>query len=232
MPTKSLVFAGVALVVGAVATLPASAAPTLKPADGPMGPTIMFNLLDRNGDGVIDKDEASALTTAVFAALDTDHSGTLTEQELRGALKHFGMNRAMGKRQAQGEFQRGRDGHDRHEGFGPRMAERGPMMRHYGQMGPGPNMEAGLGRTDPGPGPGMGQGPGPNMEQGAGPNMGQGPGSNMAQGPGPNDGQAGDQTNDPRARMFAYLDTNHDGVISKEEFDAARFPRMGFERGR
>jgi hypothetical protein len=42
----------------------------------------------------------------------------------------------------------------------------------------------------------------------------------------------GDQTTqsqDPRMRLFAYLDTNHDGYISPQEFANAQMP---MNRGR
>ncbi len=243
MSTKSLLFAGVALVAGAAATLPASAAPNLKQAGGQMGPTIMFNLLDRNGDGAIDKDEASALTNAVFAALDTDDSGTLTQQELRGIVNHMrmgheGMERGPANDRGRPDVRRlpgARGGDDWHgHRRGPGMAER-PQLRRWhpgtanAPQAPGPNMGQGPGPNAPqAPGPNMmGEGPGPNAPQGAGPNM-------MGQGPGPNAGQGGDQTAqaDVRTRMFDYLDTNGDGVISKDEFAAARFPHTGFRQGR
>jgi hypothetical protein len=302
MSRKSLLFAGVAIVAVAAAAMPASAAPNLKQAGNQMGPAIMFNLLDRNGDGAIDKDEAGALTTAIFSALDTDNSGTLTQQELGGILNHWRTDRAVGQGPAQRQGQRGPDGRgwnsDGHPGphmadrgpdnrgwndghFGPRMAdrgpddrgwsdgrfgpgmtERGPLLRHPGMMGsqpggpdaaqgPGPNMGQGAGpMMQQGAGPNFGQGPGPNMAQVPGPNAGQGPGPMMQQGPGPNAaqgvgpntpqgpgpvaGQGDTQTAqaDVRTRMFDYLDTNHDGVISKDEFDAARFPHPSFGRNR
>ncbi len=236
MHAKALIIAGAALAAAVATTQPLSAAPTLK-SDGRMEPSIMFNLLDRNGDGAIDKDEASALTNAIFAALDADHNGTLSEQELQGALNHMRMGRmgnGHGNANDQFSFRRGPGGQPGNNWRGnrmgpemmePQMAERPQIRRGH----PGPN-------GPQGPGPNMGQGPGPSMGQGPGPSMGQGPGPSMGAGPGPNGPQSaspdagqGSETGltAQRLRVFDYLDTNGDGVISKDEFAAARSPRLG-----
>ena len=85
MSPKTLIIAAVALTASSAAVLHAMAAaptdaPTTPASTAPMQPaplraTILFNLLDRNGDGVIDQDELAALTKAVFSAVDANGDG-------------------------------------------------------------------------------------------------------------------------------------------------------------
>jgi hypothetical protein len=81
MTRKSLLFAA-ALLAGGAAALPASAATVDQTS--PRGAAI-FWLLDRNGDGVIDRSELDALRAVVFDALDTNHDGRLTKDEVAAA---------------------------------------------------------------------------------------------------------------------------------------------------
>jgi len=189
---KVLVIAAAALAAGTAITLPALsqvAAPAAPPAQGdpapalPLRATVLFNLLDRNGDGAIDQDEFNAFAKAIFSALDTNHDGKLDQQELGKVLA--GMRGRMG---------------------GPGM--RGPqgMMMGRGQAWGAPAWRGGVGpgfhqrwqewrqhQTDNGPGP-----------------------------QGPNARQLGDnQGNPPVPQNFAALDTNHDGVLTPDEFAAA-----------
>jgi hypothetical protein len=76
--------------------------------------TILFWLLDRNGDGVIGADEMAAFKGVVFDALDTDHDGHLTKDEVTalatqargkladrlGQIIRNGPGEMMGRRQA------------------------------------------------------------------------------------------------------------------------------------
>lgn len=46
-----------------------------------MGPMFRFQTLDQNSDGIIGDDEAAANAEGVFAAMDTDDDGEVTEDE-------------------------------------------------------------------------------------------------------------------------------------------------------
>lgn len=49
----------------------------------------VFGRLDANGDGRVTSAEAEAAEAARFTALDTDHDGTLTQEERRAGMKRF-----------------------------------------------------------------------------------------------------------------------------------------------
>jgi Ca2+-binding EF-hand superfamily protein len=83
MHKQALIAAAVAAATAATA-LPAAAAAAPEPA--PLRAAIMFWLLDRNGDGVIDRAEIEALRAAAFDALDQNHDGILTKDEVSAAL--------------------------------------------------------------------------------------------------------------------------------------------------
>ncbi len=196
MSAKTLIMAAAILAASTALTVPTFAAggdgtgpagngPGMGPAANPPAAAqglpvraqVMFNLLDANHDGSVDKTEFAVISTATFDALDENHDGKLTPDELRG---DFG--RMFGGRGGPG-------------GPGDRA---GPGMRHDG----GRNWDRdGRGGWGQGQGPGMGR-------------MGGGPGWGAGNGP---------QGGPPN---FASLDTNHDGVISQDEFNAG-MPRPG-----
>jgi hypothetical protein len=104
MPSKLFVAAGVLLLMCAP-TLPATAqtsAPTdsqatqpetTAPNEGPShrltGAAVIFNLVDRDGDGEIDFEEASTLFESVFVTLDADDNGKLSKDEINAALRRM-----------------------------------------------------------------------------------------------------------------------------------------------
>lgn len=165
---KTLVAAvTVALMSGAVTMLPATAAeepaaPATTVGDqarqgpAPIRGAVMFNLLDRNGDGAIDQDEILVLQKAIFTALDANQDGTLSSDEFRrvgaalgagprghfGPTARFGHNHDAGPRGAWHGQRGDRDG--RHRWDGKRGAEQKPQMEQRrgdfrkGQARPGP----------------------------------------------------------------------------------------------
>lgn len=86
MSTKTFLLAAATL-AGAVTvmTLPASAATEPSPVRG----TVMFWLMDRNGDGAIDRQEIEALRAVVFDSLDLDKNGSVTKEEVGDAGKQI-----------------------------------------------------------------------------------------------------------------------------------------------
>ena len=78
MSAKTLIIATAALAASTAMTLPAFAAggdgtgpnPPAATQTVPVRAQIMFNLLDTNHDGAIDKDEFAVISTATFDALD------------------------------------------------------------------------------------------------------------------------------------------------------------------
>jgi hypothetical protein len=133
------------------ATAPADPAPAARPV--PLRGTIMFNLLDRNGDGAIDQDEMLVLEKAIFTALDANGDGKLSADEFRrvaAALGNGGPGR-NGPGMRGPMVGHGMDGHGRFgkgDGHGPRQFmqgprgdrqdgmnwNRGPWPRHTGQQ--------------------------------------------------------------------------------------------------
>lgn len=221
-PRKTLLIAAsaLAMTVGTAATSFAA------PGDVPAGPQtdatgkslplreeVLFNLIDKNADGKIDADEAAAFQKAIFDAVDTNHDGTLTRDEFP---RFAGMGDRHGPRDgARMHHDGGRNGH------GPGNFNRGP-----GNFGHGPwhdQDQRGMRNNDrPGPG-GFGQRPG-DMRNGdhAGPRgPGMVPGQMMA--PGQSSGQ-GPQGGPQQRPTFESLDTNHDGVLSPDEFAAGAPP--------
>ncbi|MEO8667296.1 MAG: hypothetical protein ABI399_02185 [Bauldia sp.] len=79
MTSKTLVL-GAMFAAGILATLPAraeTAAPT------PARAAVLFWLVDRNGDGTIDRKEGDALRAIIFDAIDLNHDGRLTADEAK-----------------------------------------------------------------------------------------------------------------------------------------------------
>ncbi len=203
MSAKTLLIAAAVLAASSALTLPAIAAggdgtgptgagpgafgnpPAAAGQNQPVRGTIMFNLLDTNHDGAVDKDEFAAISTATFTALDANKDGKLTVDELRG--------------------------------FGPMMGQRG-----------GPGMQQGRWQDrDNRGGPGMQQGRWQDRDNRGGPGQRGGMGR-MAFNGGPG-AQRGPQGGPP---SFADLDTNHDGVISQDEFQAHMpVPGQGYGYG-
>ena len=179
-------------------TTPAVTAPGMPGMPGqppePLRVKILFNLLDRNGDGAIDQDELATLTKAIFAALDTNSDGKISADEFAKALPFAGPGRGM----AMGQFMRHGPGPGGPgfggPGFGGPGFDHGPWHDHFGMDGHHPNR--------------------PDWRQGQLPDNrdhGQQPaefGANPGQ-PDPAGGPLPD---------FASLDKNGDGVISPDEF--------------
>ena len=173
MSAKTLLIATVALAATAVTALPTIAAPGQPGQPGqpdtagkmPLRATIMFNLLDRNGDGSIDKDELNTVRDAIFAAIDTNNDGKLSKDEIEavgpmlGGPRRGGPDKArMGRNDDRGGWHgQGRmDGQRRGPGQGQYDDHRGPRDGMMGRMGfNGPNQN--------------GQGPQGNGPQGQGP---------------------------------------------------------------
>lgn len=119
MFTKSLILGVAALAASTAATLPADAKPNNEVRE-----TVIFWLLDRNGDGQIDKAEVEALRATIFDAVDTDNDGKVSRDEFSEVIGNTGRPRHMrggpGSR-SDGMEQRG----DRHDGRrGERMMDR------------------------------------------------------------------------------------------------------------
>jgi len=117
MSPKTLFLAAAAFAASAAA-IPASAAPSDAGQQTPPVPlraSIMFNLIETNGDGAIDATEAAALQKAIFGALDANKDGKLTADEFKKVADGF------------------MDGHPR----GAQFMGRGPGRMGPGMMGPG-----------------------------------------------------------------------------------------------
>jgi len=104
MSVKTLMIATAALAASTAMTLPSLAAgpdapgaaganPPAAAATMPLPATVLFNLLDTNHDGAVDKDEFTTLSNAVFAALDANNDGKLTQEELHGRIGAMLMQR-------------------------------------------------------------------------------------------------------------------------------------------
>ena len=213
MSAKTLLIATVALATTALTALPSVAAPSQPgpPAQagqasqpGPAGKmplraTIMFALIDRNGDGSIQKEELDVVRDAIFASLDTNSDGQLSKDELGAIGPMFGPGRGPGPD--------GHDGMHRHHDHGGQWQgqnddRRGPPHDRQGQMGApwSSARPAGSQRRPPWPAAR------PDGSYRGGPN-----GDRAGKGP----------------QNFASLDTNGDGVISKDEFAAKKLPLPG-----
>ncbi|HEY5082128.1 MAG TPA: EF-hand domain-containing protein [Bauldia sp.] len=173
MSPKTLIIAAVALtassaaVISAVAAPPADPAPNAPGQTAPMHPvplraTILFNLLDRNGDGVIDQDELAALTKAVFSAVDANGDGKISSDEFDHAMPMMG-----GGGPRMGQFfhhhgpQFGMNGPGRGQGWGgPRGFHRPGEMRQ-GQIGNDQGPAGAGGPQQLGDNDDQSQGPGP-----------------------------------------------------------------------
>lgn len=199
MSAKTLLIATVALATTAATALPALAVGPNQAGPGPgqvqmnqpgqpgktpLRWTIMFNLLDRNSDGSITKDELDVVRDAIFASVDTDSDGKLTKEEIQSVGPMFGPRgpgdrggERMGRHQQRGEWQ------GRHDDRRGPPGRQGQLEDHRG-----PRADGMMGRMAFG-GQGQGAGFGP--------------------------------------QFFASLDTNGDGVISQEEFAAAKLPFPG-----
>ena len=94
MSPKALLVASAVLIGGAATTGVALAATDgERKARGPIPATIMFNMLDANGDGALDAAELGELTQAVIAAVDTDDDGVLSPAEVRPLMRGLGGQR-------------------------------------------------------------------------------------------------------------------------------------------
>ena len=203
MSPKALILA--AALASSTALVPAFANQPTDPAASPpastaTGPTVpgqppvplrdkvLFNLLDRNGDGVIDQDELAALTKAVFAAADTNGDGKISADEFDKAVP-FGRG---GPGMMMGHFIHHGPGFGG-PGFGPRfgMDGRHPQPPRWQQ-----------GQNDHGPG---------GMPAQFGDNQGPQP-ADLGDNQGSQEQPRGPQPN------FASLDKNGDGVITPDEF--------------
>ncbi len=157
MSAKTLIIATAMLAASTALTVPAFAAggdgtgpngnpPPAATQNQPPRPTIMFNLLDTNHDGAVDKDEFAALSNATFESLDTNHDGKLTADELgarfgqmlgqRGGRGGPGMGpggKNWQDRDGRGGWGQGRMGDRRGPGMMGRMAfNGGPGVRGPG----------------------------------------------------------------------------------------------------
>ena len=199
MSAKTLVIGAAALMASGVAVLPVSADTPQQTAQPTLRGAVMFNLLDRDGDGVIGVDEANAVTAAILKVIDGDGDGKLTKEELGAARKLMRGAGAPG-------FDRGHGRYDMHRG-----ADGHRFGGHYGRGAAYQGMGPGSGMMGP-----FGDEKGDKTRGEVGQMMGQ---SGQMMGPG---GPGG------RVHDFASIDTNGDGSISQEEFDAAvaTFPGM------
>jgi hypothetical protein len=160
----------------------------------PLREKILFNLLDKNGDGAIDQDEFNAFAKAVFSALDANGDGKITIEELQKVMPFAGGRPgwAMG-----GQFMH------HGPGFGPRP-DRFGMDGHHG-----PRLDWRQGQNDQGPAGAPAQFGDNGAQQPAG---------------GPPPAQLGDndpQGPDGGQPSFASLDKNGDGVLTPDEFQGA-----------
>jgi Ca2+-binding EF-hand superfamily protein len=61
-------------------------------------PDRIFQRLDFNGDGVVDKSELESARRAAFASADSDHDGYITETEAQSLLQALRVQGAAGQR--------------------------------------------------------------------------------------------------------------------------------------
>lgn len=155
MSPKTLLLAAAALTASAAVPSfaqttdapPAATAPAPQARPAPLRATIMFNLIDRNSDGAIDQDEITVLQKAIFASIDGDKDGKLTQAEFGKVTAGLGGQR--GRHMRPGRFGHGPDGR------GPGFHHRGPGGDRQGQLddrqGPpgGPMMQQGENEDGP-----------------------------------------------------------------------------------
>ena len=156
-----------------------------------------------------------------FAGFDTNRDGFVSEEEFNAVR-----GERMAARAAEGRPMRGAasapsfsaldtDGDGQLTQIELAAGQKAQMEKRRRIMGMGRGYGPGMGQ---GFGPGMGRGYGPGMGQGFGPGMGRGFGPCMGQGFGPGMRQG----NPP---SFNDIDTNGDGAISPDEFNAHRAQR-------
>jgi hypothetical protein len=88
---KTLLVAAAIFTTGTLTALAAPPADTDGNGGGaPVHGAIMFNLLDQNGDGVLDAVELQAVTSAIIAAADADEDGALSQAEFATIMKSMG----------------------------------------------------------------------------------------------------------------------------------------------
>jgi hypothetical protein len=87
---KQSLLVATAIVAGTFTAMPANAAPA-----APFRGAILFWLLDRNESGAIEKAEIDALRNVIFDAVDVNHDGRVTEDELAAAVEAVRKARPM-----------------------------------------------------------------------------------------------------------------------------------------
>jgi Ca2+-binding EF-hand superfamily protein len=92
---NSLIISAAALLLTGPTGLPASAQVASTPAPAPAKAGV-FARLDTNGDGYIDKSEARGPLAERFDAVDTDHDGRLSREELKAERAVHDMKRGKG----------------------------------------------------------------------------------------------------------------------------------------
>src|SRR5262245_27164870 len=81
----------------AAAFVACAAASAAEPGNGPQ-PDRIFQKLDLNGDGIVDKSELDAARRAAFERADNDHDGYITEDEAQSLLQQLRAQGAAGQR--------------------------------------------------------------------------------------------------------------------------------------
>jgi hypothetical protein len=74
---------------GATAQGPSAPGSDAGPSHRLTAAAVVFNLVDRDGDGEIDFDEANTLFEAVFTTLDADDDRKLSKDEINAALRRM-----------------------------------------------------------------------------------------------------------------------------------------------
>lgn len=165
-------------------------------------PSPLFEALDTNHDGVLSADEIKNAATSL-GALDKNKDGQLTADEMRPVRPEGADAEHHGRGP---EADADRHGPGAGPGAGPEADEPRWQHRHGGPEArddrrPAPPADAESASADR-PGPGPGHGPGPREDrEGAGPER-----------HGPR----------PMPPVMAALDANHDGVISADEMKNAQ----------
>lgn len=176
----------------------------------------MFEKFDQNGDGVITQDEVNAVIEARFKAADKDGNGSVTLDEFSEAA--LAESKPMQVRMFQ-RLDRDGDGTVTTEEFNKATDRMFSRLDRDGDgfLAPAPRDEAGKdkpAKDQDGDRDGKGRRDRDGMMPGMGHGMGHGMGPGHGMGMGPMGGG-----------MFALLaqfDTDQDGKVSREEFDAGR----------